>query len=186
MTALVFAAAGILPSGTAQAQNELPPLDKSPMDMAYCPAGYPYLVRVKGQPGKLVARVIYSRPQKNGREIFGHLEAYGEVWRLGANEATELDLYAPVTIGGKKLAPGRYTLYAIPRPDTWTLIVNKDTDIWGDYAYKQEKDVLRTEVPVQHPASTVEALSMVFRPADHGADLVIAWDNVQVVLPVGF
>ena len=63
--------------------KKLPPLDSSPMDMAYYPVMYPYVVKVKGEPGALVARVIYSRPQKKGRKIFGDLEPYGELYRLG-------------------------------------------------------------------------------------------------------
>jgi len=163
----------------AQSQTDLPALDKSPMDMSYYPAGYPYVVKVKGEPGTLVMRLIYSRPQKRGRTIFGNLEPYGKVDRLGANEANELDIYQPVTIGGKELAPGRYTLYAIFHPDKWTLIVSKETDTWGAYAYDASKDILRTDVPVKNLDKTVEALTMVFEKADNGANLVMAWDNIE-------
>ncbi|HMX78835.1 MAG TPA: DUF2911 domain-containing protein, partial [Ferruginibacter sp.] len=75
------------------AQTNLPPLDKSPMDVSYYPVNYP-LLKVQGKSTEpLVARVIYSRPQKNGRVIFGELIGYGSVWRLGANEATEIEFY---------------------------------------------------------------------------------------------
>src|SRR5688500_14855051 len=106
------------------AQNSVPPVDKSPMDMSYFPANYPVLKIQKKATEPLVARVIYSRPQKSGRNIFGGLVKYGEVWRMGANEATEIEFYRPVKIGGEKIAKGRYTLYAIVKEKTWTIIVN--------------------------------------------------------------
>src|SRR5579875_1407557 len=98
----------------AQAQsngNQLPGLDKSPMDMVYFPNNYPVL-KIQGKAtDPLIARIIYSRPQRNNRPIFGDLVKYGEVWRLGANEATEIEFFKDVNIGGKKVAKGRYTLY---------------------------------------------------------------------------
>ncbi|WP_298736765.1 DUF2911 domain-containing protein [uncultured Chitinophaga sp.] len=176
---------GAMLSVTAQ-DKKLPPVDASPMDMAYYPPVYPYLVKVKGEPGTLVARVIYSRPQKKGRTIFGELEGYGKVWRLGANEATEIEFFIPVSIGGKHVPKGRYTLYAIPQETKWTIILNRETDIWGAYKYDQAKDVLRTTVPVLSPSAPVEAFTMVFEKAEGGANLVMAWDTVMVSLPVKF
>ena len=73
----------------AMAQSELPPVDKSPMDMSYYPVDYPVLKISDKVADSPAARIIYGRPQKNGRPIFGNLVEYGQVWRLGANEATE-------------------------------------------------------------------------------------------------
>lgn len=180
------AAGGQQANKTAAApKSEFPGLDKSPMDMAYFPSGYS-MANVKGTKDKLIARVIYSRPQMNGREIFGKLVPYGEVWRLGANQATELDVYAPVTIGGKSIQPGRYTLYAIPQTDKWTLIVNSQTDTWGAFGYHQEKDVLRTDVPVSSITTSQDAFTMLFQKADNGCDLVMVWDKTKVSLPITF
>lgn len=182
-------AALLLGTGLQQAaaqDKKLPPLDASPMDMAYFPPVYPYLVKVKGEPGSLVARVIYSRPQKKGRKIFGELEEYGKVWRLGANEATEVEFFIPVTIAGKNVPKGRYTLYSIPQQDKWTIILNRETDIWGAYKYDAAKDVLRTDVPVTNLDNPVEAFTMSFEKADTGANLVMAWDAVLVSLPIKF
>jgi hypothetical protein len=181
MLALLFAGF----SSYAQ-ETRLPGLDKSPMDMSYYPPGFSMNVSVQGKPGKLISRVIYSRPQMRGREIFGKLVPYGKVWRLGANQATELDIYSPVTIGGQKISPGRYTLYAIPQTDKWTIILNSQTDTWGAFGYKSSKDILRTNVPVTHTSQPVDAFTMVFEKADNGANLVIAWDTVEVKLPVLF
>jgi hypothetical protein len=164
--------------------KKLPPLDSSPMDMAYYPVMYPYVVKVKGEPGQLVARVIYSRPQKKGRKIFGDLEPYGEIYRLGANEATEIEFYRAVTIGGKNIPKGRYTMYSIPDEKKWTLIINRDTDIWGAFKYDKSKDVVRTDLPVTTLDTPVDPFTMVFEKAPYGANLIIAWDIVSITLPV--
>ena len=84
----------------------LPPVDKSPMDMSYYPANYPVLKIQDKMTEPLVARVVYSRPQKTGRTIYGGLVKYGEVWRLGANEATEIEFFKHVKIDGKKWPKG--------------------------------------------------------------------------------
>lgn len=183
--ATIMLSVSLMLSATAQ-DKKLPPLDASPMDMAYYPPVYPYLVKVKGEPGTLVARVIYSRPQKKGRTIFGELEEYGKVWRLGANEATEIEFFIPVSIGGKNVPKGRYTLYAIPQETKWTIILNRETDIWGAYKYDQAKDVVRTTVPVITQNAPVEAFTMLFEKADGGANLLMAWDTMMVALPVKF
>src|SRR5262249_8647996 len=134
----------------------------------------------------LVARVIYSRPKREGRTVFGGLVTYGKVWRLGANEATEIEFYKPVTIGDKKVPAGRYTLYALVNEKTWTFIINKETDTWGAFKYDASKDIARAEVPVEISGDPVETLSMVFnnnKPAN-SFNLVVAWDNVKAVLPI--
>ncbi|MEO5946856.1 MAG: DUF2911 domain-containing protein [Chitinophagaceae bacterium] len=169
------------------AQNStIPPFDKSPMDMAYYPANYPVLKIQDKLTESIGARVIYSRPQKAGRTIFGSLVKYGEVWRVGANEATEIEFFKTVKIAGKKVTKGRYTLYAITNENSWTMIVNKETDTWGSFKYDKTKDVVRIEVPVQKMDMNIESLSMLFEKATGGYNLIIAWDNVKVALPIIF
>lgn len=169
------------------AQNSnIPPVDKSPMDMAYYPANYPVLKIQDKLTETLAARVVYSRPQKAGRTIFGSLVKYGEVWRLSANEATEIEFFKNVKIGGKKINKGRYTLYAIANENSWTIIVNKETDTWGSFKYDKAKDVVRTEVSVQKINMSIESLSMLFEKATSGYSLIIGWDNVKVALPITF
>jgi len=170
-------------SQTSQTSN-LPPVDKSPMDTCYYPSNYPVLKIQDKITEPAAMRVIYSRPQKNGRLIFGELVEYGKVWRLGANEATEIEFFKSVKIGDKKVEKGRYTLYAIPNEDDWTIILNKDNDTWGAFKYDEQKDVLRTTVPVQKLNEAVEALAMTFEKSDSGCNLIIAWDNVKASLPI--
>lgn len=169
----------------ATAQQKATDLDKSPMDMTYYPSNYPILKmngKAKDQP---IARVIYSRPLKSNRTIFGGIVKYGELWRLGANEATELEVFRNVKIGGKVVPKGKYTLYCIPFENKWTIIINKDTFSWGSFTYNSKKDLCRIDIPVQTIDDTAEALTMYFDDkADGSSSLVMMWDNIKAVLPI--
>jgi len=169
-----------------KAQTKLPPIDKSPMDMSYYPNGYPVLKIQDKITEPLVARVVYSRPQKNGRVIFGELLEYGKVWRLGANEATEIEFFKDVKVNAKKIKKGRYTMYCIPYTDKWTIIINKETDTWGSFKYDPKKDLVQIDVPVQKQAESTEEFVMAFEKSATGANLLIAWDNVKLSLPIIF
>ncbi len=164
--------------------TKLPEVDKSPMDVSYYPNNYPILKIQNKTTEPLAARILYSRPQKQGRKIFGELVEYGKVWRLGANEATEIEFYKDVKIGDKKIPKGRYTIYAIVNENAWTMIINKDTDTWGAFKYDSKKDVLRTDVPVQKTDESAESMSMLFEKSGNGISLIIAWEQVKVSLPI--
>lgn len=167
------------------AQQKPTDLDKSPMDESYSPPNYPILKmdgKVKTAP---VARVIYSRPQKLGREIFGGIVAYDKVWRMGANEATEIEFFKNVKIGSKTLEKGRYTMYAICTDTAWTIIFNTEKDVWGLY-YNPKRDVLRVNEPVQKNGESVEALTMYFEDVKSGTRLNILWDTTKVSVPINF
>jgi hypothetical protein len=173
-------------SSSQTAAAKLPVLDKSPMDMAYFPDNYPVL-KIQGKANDpLVARVIYSRPQKENRTIFGGLVEYGKVWRLGANEATEIELYRDVKVKDKKLSKGRYTIYAIPTATQWTVIFNKDTDVWGAFKYDEKKDALRVDIPVQKAPTVADAFSISFAKSGNGANMIIAWDEAMATIPFAF
>ncbi len=165
------------------AQQKPTDLDKSPLDVSYYPANFPIL-KMRGQVvgEEPYARVIYSRPQKKGREIFGGEVKYNEVWRLGANEATELELFRAAKIGGKRVPKGRYTLFCIPAENKWTIMINKDNYTWGSFTYKSEKDVARVDVPVQKNNEGVEAFTMYF---DNG-NLQMLWEDIKVSVPFSF
>lgn len=157
-------------------------VDVSPMDMSYLPVDYPKLSVRRPSP---VARIIYSRPHKQGRKIFGALLKYGEPWRLGANEASELELFMPVTIQGKTINKGRYVIYCIPFADKWTIVLNSNLFSWG-LDLNPSKDLFRFDVPVKVKNQSVEYFSMIFQPSPTGADLVMAWDDVEVRLPIQY
>src|SRR6476661_8429432 len=120
-------------TGTAlqNGANPYEPVDVSPMDISYFPIDYPVTKMAHPNMNVPMARVIYSRPHKQGRVIFGSLLKWGERWRLGANEATELELFQDATIQNKKVAKGRYVLYCIPQPDVWTIVFNTNLYSWG-------------------------------------------------------
>lgn len=180
MAIVLFLSAGL--SGFAQSQ--LPPIDKSPLDISYYPDNYPVLKIQDKVEGPLMARVIYSRPQKNERIIFGDLIEYGKVWRLGANEATEVEFYVPVKINNVKIKKGRYSIFAIPNSDKWTLIINRENDTWGSFRYDLKKDIVRMEVPVKKQTEIAESFSLVFEKTKLGFNLAALWDDVKVTMPV--
>lgn len=185
---LVFLAFCI--SLTSVAQNgtnkSIPTVDKSTLDVSYYPVNYPILKIQDKATEPLVARVIYSRPQKNGREVFGNLVEYGQIWRMGANEATEIEFFRDVTIGKTKIKKGRYTLYALPKTDVWTVIINRDTDTWGSFKYDTKKDVARIDIKPERVAEICETYSMYFEKRTGGISLVVQWDNVRAALPISY
>jgi hypothetical protein len=174
----------LLALGLHLSAQRLPSMDKSPMDMSYYPVGYPVLKFQNKATEPLAMRVIYSRPQLNGRKAFGELQKYGSVWRLGANEVTEIQFFIDVHINNKKIKKGRYSLYCIPYEDKWTLILNKETDVWG-LKYDSAKDVVRINLPVEKN-NTTDALTIVFAKLDNGANMLMYWDDVKTVLPIVF
>jgi len=138
-------------------------LDKSPMDRAYYPANAAKRTFVKYEAKKAAAqpiiRVTYSRPAKKGREVFGKLLKYGEAWRIGANESTEIVFITDVVFGGTAVKAGRYSLIAIPLENEWTLKLNTELDGWGNYGYDPSKDIASITSPVTQ-GKEVENLSM--------------------------
>lgn len=168
------------------------PVDKSPMDVSYYPADYPMQKMTGAEPGDLTARVFYSRPQKNGRDIFADssvttnfIQHYGKEWRLGANEATEIEFFREVTIGNKKFSKGRYVMYCIPYPDKWVIVFNSNLFSWGLHM-DRSKDIASVELPVKATSTGTEYFSMIFQKASYGCDLVMAWGFVEVTMPVKF
>lgn len=167
-------------------------VDKSPMDMSYFPVDYPKDKMISPNLDKPVARVIYSRPQKNGRIIFADstatrnfIQHYGKEWRLGANESTEIEFFKDVSVAGKHLSKGRYILYCIPYPDKWELIFNDNLFSWGLHMDKS-KDITKIELPVIKTNTNTEFFTMVFQPAAYGCGLVMVWGDIKVTMPVSF
>jgi hypothetical protein len=161
-----------------------PELDKSPLDMAYFPDNFAH-DRKPGQ--NAVARVIYSRPRKGERAVFGKLVPYGEIWRTGANEATEIKFYQDVIFGGKKVKAGTYSLFTIPGEKEWTIILNTDLDYWGAYSYNPKRDVVRVTAPVTQSKDNVEHFSIAFgSKGAKSAVMKMAWENTAVEMPFSF
>ncbi len=168
--------------------QEFPKMDNSPMDVSYFPPRVAFRAFAKTEEEKNVKpliRVIYSRPQAKGRKVFTDLEKPGNIWRVGANEATELMFFQDVKIGDTPVAAGRYTVYAMLGKSEWTIYLSNDLDRWGHYAFKPEdSSVAQITVPVEKTAELVEAMSIVFESADLGAHMIIAWDDTMVRVPI--
>lgn len=151
-----------------------PKIDASPMDL---------IVYRDADDEAVVARVIYSRPQKRDRQIFGNLVPYGEVWRTGANEATELTLYQDMKVADATVKAGTYSIYTIPQENEWTIILNNRIHTWGAYEYTDKEDLVRINVPVRQSPTSIESFSMAFEPNEEGANLLMGWDDKYISVP---
>ncbi len=128
--------------------------------------------------------VNYHRPLVNGRQIFGKLVPYGEVWRAGANENTTISFTDPVTIDGQPLDKGTYGLHMIPGETQWTVIFSKMSTAWGSFSYKQEEDALRVTVKPQ-TAEFHDALTYDFDDVRPDSTVItLSWDKVAVPFKV--
>ncbi|MFD2874129.1 DUF2911 domain-containing protein [Mucilaginibacter ximonensis] len=127
--------------------------------------------------------LTYSRPNVKGRKIFGYMEPYGKVWRMGANWATTIKLTDDVTIEGKSVAAGEYALFSIPGEKEWVFILNKAAKQWGAYTYKESDDVIRFTVPVKTTSAITETLTFNFEnatPTD--CFLQLNWEHIHTGL----
>ncbi|MDP2189266.1 MAG: DUF2911 domain-containing protein [Sphingobacteriaceae bacterium] len=129
--------------------------------------------------------VTYSSPAVNGREVFGKLVPYGEVWRTGANTATEISFSTDVMVAGKAVKAGKYALFTIPAENSWTVILNSNAGQWGSTNYKKDLDVLRFEVTPEKVTEAKERLGFYINhvSADE-AHVVMKWDRIKIKFPV--
>ncbi|HTU40915.1 MAG TPA: DUF2911 domain-containing protein [Candidatus Aquilonibacter sp.] len=129
--------------------------------------------------------INYHRPLANGRQIWGKVVPYGQVWRAGANENTTITFTDPVTIEGQALDRGTYGLHMIPGENQWTVIFSKVSTAWGSFSYKQDEDALRVTVKPQ-TAEFHNALTYDFDDVKPNSTVVtLSWDKVAVPFKVG-
>ena len=174
IAAVIIAVATLASAQMAQDKSKRP----SPPASAEC----------KFSDGKTI-QVDYSSPRAKGRKIFGDasekaLVPYGEIWRTGANEATKFVTDANVTVGGKSLPAGSYTIFTIPRADKWTLIINKKTAEWG-IPYKYEADELgRVDMHVSKTTAPVENFTITFDSAGSKCTMSLEWENTRASVEI--
>lgn len=126
----------------------------------------------------------YSSPRVKGRKIYGDLVPYGEVWRTGANEATTFVTSADIKVGGKEVPAGKYTIFTVPGPDKWTLIVNKKTGEWG-IPYKYESDELaRVDMKVAKLPAPVENFTIAFDKSGSGCTMRMDWESTRASVEI--
>jgi hypothetical protein len=189
--ALVLAcAAAFALSGLLEAQDLHPSRRTSPMGMA----------RITLDDGTYV-RVVYSRPYKRGRDnIFGSEESgalvpFGNLWRTGANEATEITVTGDVMIGEERLPAGTYSLFTTPGPETWTFHFNSALGLSGAFArnpetgefenaYKAENDAVTASVSAGTTEEEVDQLTFSFEEVEGGAHMVLRWIETEVRVPI--
>jgi len=160
--------------------------DHSPMDMVYFPNDYSLLKMAGKTSSPPLMRIIYSRPQKEGRKIFNGLIKYDVPWRLGANESTEIEFFSPATIQGKTVKPGRYIMYCIPQETKWTIVLNSNLYSWG-LQQNRQMDLMQFEVPVETSQLVIEYFTIACeKKSDRTADIVFLWDEVKTKLPISF
>lgn len=132
-------------------------------------------------------KIVYGQPYKRGRTIFGELEPYGQVWRTGANEATEITITEDIRMADRRIEAGTYALFTIPDPEEWTVILNTELGQWGAFTYDSQYDYVRFKVPLQKAEQIIEALNITFDDIDNGeTSLAIAWDDSRIDIPIEF
>lgn len=154
-------------------QEALPPR-KSPLEIVTLKYDDTYL------------KITYGRPHKRDRDIFGDLVPYGEVWRTGANEATELTTTKRIKLAGNELKAGTYTIFTIPEKDKWTIILNTELGQWGAYNYRKDFDQMRFTVPVEKTEVVYEPFTIEFEQKEESANLIMMWDQTRVTIPIDF
>jgi len=186
LTAGSLAAAGVLAAGPAAAQTvSLHCVPQRPAE-TLATRRSPYDSVAINISGKR-AMLCYGRPRANGRQIFGQLVRYGQLWRTGADEPTTLHIAFPATIAGVRVQPGSYSIYTVPGQTEWEVIVNRSTSQWGhESTYEQVKDqeLGRGKVKSEQLPEHVEQFTIRAVPAGAGADLVLEWEKTRVRIPV--
>jgi hypothetical protein len=136
---------------------------------------------VKQRVGLTDIEIDYSRPNKNGRVIFGGLLPFGKVWRTGANASTKIKFSDAIEVGGKNVAAGEYSLYTIPAENEWTIILSKDTKGFGAYDYKSDSDAVRFTTKAETLPAPLETFTIGFGDLkDDRATLFLEWDTTRV------
>lgn len=141
------------------------------------------LVVLAGQPGKL----CYGSPSARGRTVMGELVPFGQPWRMGADEATALHLPFPASVGDLRLEPGSYSLYAVPGPEEWEIVVNRRAERWGVPINDgvREADMGSFKVPAQSVDAMVERLTFRWEAMDERSGrLVMEWEHTRIEIPV--
>lgn len=164
-------------------------IDKSVLDAVYYPDGAPKRTFEKNATKKMAAepkiRILYSRPMKKGRDVFGELLKKGKAWRIGANESTEVLFMTDVMIGATQVKAGRYSMIAFPNGKEWTVKFNTGLDGWGNYSYDASLDVASITVPTATSEKEIEALSIVmYKASKNVVHIKIGWDKTIAEIPV--
>lgn len=133
--------------------------------------------------GKTI-HMAYSSPRMRGRKIFGGLVPYNKVWRVGANEATTFDTDANLVVGGKDVPAGNYTLFALPSPDSWKLIISKKTGEWGIPYPGAQYDFARIPMQVSKLPAPLEDFTIHFDQTGDACTMHLDWATTRASIKI--
>lgn len=171
MRKLTIVATLLLVSFMAMAQIMMPPASPT--------------FEVKGTVGLATVKVVYSRPSAKGRQVAGNLIPYNEVWRTGANSPTLISFSDAVTLNGNAVPAGEYALYTQFTEEIATIILSKNTKLWGSMGYQQSDDLLRFDVEVKHPSSMYETFTISFSDFTmDSANLNLKWEHTKAMFTI--
>jgi hypothetical protein len=140
---------------------------------------------VKQQIGTVMVTVNYSSPAVKKRKIWGELVPEGKLWRAGANASTKVTFTGPVTFGGKPVPAGTYSLLATPSAKSWTVILNKNTEIGGNVDKRKPEEDVASFTVTPKAAPMRERLTYIFSDTtDESATLDLEWEKVRVSIPI--
>ena len=138
----------------------------------------------------MTLEVVYSRPYKNDRLIFGEEERgalvpFGKYWRTGANAATTFETSSDVFFNGESLDAGKYALYTIPYKDNWTVALNSESDVFFAISRPERStDILKTKAPVKFLEKPVEQFTIEFKEDSLGVNMSLSWDKTSIIIPL--
>jgi len=158
---------------TLEAQN-FQALDEDPHDIVY------FRPTEKSSPQ---VRVVYGRPRSGDEGVFGTKVPYGEVWKTGSNETTEVRFYCDLMFGNQFVKAGTYSLYTIPEENYWTVILNAKTDTYGAHFYDPKQNIAKIEVPAIE-GEWIDYFSIGFSKQNYGSQMVIGWADTRVKIPL--
>lgn len=153
-------------------------IDKAPHDISYYR---------ESRITKPLVKVLYGRPSvEENTEIFGSVIPFNELWRTGANEATEIKFYKDTFFGNIQIKAGTYVLYTVPGESEWEIILSSNTDVLGAFQYDPLFDVAKIRVPVKKSES-LKTFSIAFKKQNEtNAKMVLAWGSTRVNVPLNF
>jgi hypothetical protein len=176
IAAVLFVAATVAPAQMSMSQDKSK--RPSPPASAAC----------KFSDGKTI-KIDYSSPRAKGRKIFGSatekaLVPYGEIWRTGANDATTFVTDTNVTVGGKAVPAGSYTVFTVPKTDAWSLVISKKTGEWGTDYPGEKEDLVRVPMTVSKTSAAVENFTIAFDQGGSKCTLHMEWENTRASVEI--
>jgi len=129
-------------------------------------------------------KVVYGAPYINERDIFGGLVPYGQVWRTGANESTEITFTSDVVFGGAEVKAGTYSVFSVPGEGEWQIILNNDLGMWGHYTYKEASDLVRVKGAVSSLDEAVDPMRIQLKNEEGTVHFILSWAKTAITVPI--